>query len=130
MTKLQFILSILPLFTADILTSLYIVKKYQPVKDWWKLPIWIVVASVVIYLSTFLDCERWVLIGVNLSVGFAYMTIKNMALGLIWHGDLFYLGRKGFDATMAKYFQNGRLLALSLAIASFVFSGFFKYVKK
>jgi len=56
------------------------------------------------------------------------MNLKNMALGTIWYGKPFYLGKKGFDKWIQIYFQNGKILALSLAIMCLVFSGLLRYV--
>lgn len=134
MTKLNLILSIIPILATDILFSIWFVKKYQPQNDKWKLPVWIIAASLVLTLSIITSIHEsmtwWKAALLVPAIALAYMELKNASLGVIWHKNPFYLGKKGFDKAVAMYFQNGQILAISLGIATLVFSGLWKYVKK
>jgi hypothetical protein len=134
MTKLQLIISIIPLLIADISYSVWQVKKYQPQNDKWKIPVWIIATLIVTILSIITSINEsmtwWMASLLIPAIALAYMELKNASLGIIWHKNPFYLGKKGFDASIARYFQNGQLLAISLAIATLVFSGLWGYVRE
>jgi len=134
MTKLYLILSILLVLIIDVIISVIVVKYRNPKEDFWKIPIWICVTAIIITLSIITSLREsntyWKALLLIPSIAFAYMALKNMILGTIWHKNPFYLGKKGFDAWIEQYAQNGELLTFFLGIAILVTSGLWRYVKE
>lgn len=134
MTKTTLILSIIPILAVDVLFSVWYVRNFQPQNDNWKIPVWIISAILVFGLCYFTSVSItgsnsiWWSVLLVLPIPFAYSILKNMALGLIWHSNIFYMGKKGFDAWVLQYTQNPTLHLITLGIITLVLSGLWNYV--
>ena len=126
MNLLPWIIIVLVVFTCDIAFSIFYVRT-KPKGDYWKIPIWIIVVSIITFFGLKVVSEWYYIFHLLITPGFIYGAAKNAVLGNYWHNDPWYLSENHWPDKLFIKTGGKRLFILNM-VAAFVFSGLWYYL--